>query len=124
MITKERYPLCFSVAYYEARYFIYQAFRVKEDRLFIISLINKKDEKNLDFMEEFYKTLLKEGRTCEKDIYSRNNFNLLPLSAIQDLDDGGPSEEMKEFEEIKIKRPKKRVTYIEPKEITWKTRRN
>ena len=123
MITKERYPLCFSVAYYEARYFIYHAFKVREDRLFIIDLINKKDTKNLDFMESFYNKL-REEQTCNKDIYSRNSFNMLPLSAVLDMDDGGPSEEMKEFEEIKIKRGKKRTSYIEPQETKWKTRRN
>lgn len=104
-LIKYSHPLCFSVAYCEARRFIYQAFRVKEDQSFILDLINKKDKKTLDFMEEFYKTVIKEGRSCEKDLYSRNNFHLLPLEAIGELG-GGLSDNVKEFEEIKIKRRK------------------
>lgn len=99
---KLKYPLCFSVAYCEARRFIYQAFRVKEDQQFILKLISKNDKKTLDFMEEFYKTVIKEGRSCEKDLYSRNNFHLLPLEAIGELG-SGLSDDMKEFEQIKIK---------------------
>lgn len=100
------HPLCFSVAYCEARLFIYQAFKVKEDKQFIIDLISKNDKENLDFMEEFYKTVLKEGRTCENDVYSRNTFHMLPLTAIGDLG-YNPNEEIKEFKKLKNKMAQK-----------------
>lgn len=102
-MVKYSHPLCFSVAYCEAKRFVYQAFMVKDDSKFIVELINKNDKKTLDFMEAFYKTLMKEGRQCQKDIYARNGHRLLPLSATGELS-SGPSDEMKEFEERKIKK--------------------
>ena len=103
-LIKHSHPCCFSVAYCEGKRFLYQAYKVKEDQQFILGLIRKKDRKSLDFMEEFYKTLIKEGqRDSQKDIHSRNGFQLLPLSVTRDLDSGS-DELMKEFEEIKIKK--------------------
>lgn len=105
-LVKHNYPYCFSVAYCEGKRFLYQAYKVKEDQQFLLGLIRKKDRKNLDFMEEFYKTLIKEGqKDSQKDIHSRNGFQLLPISVTGHLDPSS-DELMKEFEEIKIKRRK------------------
>lgn len=73
------HPLCFSIAYREARPFGYHSFKVKEDRDFLLELIEKKDKKSLDFMENFYK-MLKKDQVCEKDIFSRNSYKLGSLS--------------------------------------------
>lgn len=105
-LLRYSHPLCFSVAYCEAECFRHQAFKVKEDSQFILSLIRKKDKKNLDFMEQFYKILVQEGfKDSQKDIHSRNSLRLLPLSATGDIE-GGFNEVLKEFEETKIKRHK------------------
>ena len=109
MITKHSHPNCFAVAYCGSTYFRYHAFKVREDREFILRLIASKDLKNLDYMEQFYKDLYKEDRDCEKDFYSRNDFKILPLSYVQGVEDEGFKEGMKDFEEIKIKKPKKRA---------------
>lgn len=103
-ILRYSHPLCFSVAYCESECFRHQAFKVKEDSQFILRLISKKDKKNLDFMEQFYKTLIQEGfKDSQKDIHSRNNPRLLPLSATGEVEEGF-NNILKEFEEIKIKR--------------------
>ena len=100
---KYSHPLCFSVAYCEAKQFMYQAFMVKEDSTFIIGLVTKNDKKTLDYMEAFYRTIKKEERLCQKDVYSRIGHQLLPLSAIGELG-SELNDKMKEFEEIKIKK--------------------
>lgn len=109
-ILKYSHPLCYSVAYCEAQRFVYQAFRVKEDSQFIKNLVNQKDKKALDFMEEFYKTIVKEGRNSQKDVYSRNSLKMLPLSATGELESSSNGE-MKEFEDLPIKRPKNKHHY-------------
>lgn len=80
---KTTHPLCFAVAYREARFFGYHAFKVKEDRELLLGMIEKNDKKNLDFMEGFYKLLIKD-QTCNKDIFARNSYKLVPLSDAED----------------------------------------
>lgn len=76
MIKKQDYPRCYSVAYCDSTYFRYHAFKVKEDRKFILQLIEDRREDALAFMESFYKLIHTKDRICEKDIYARNNFRL------------------------------------------------
>lgn len=68
---KTKYPHCWSVAFHEARYFLYHKFKVVDDRDFIRSLIKANDFDMLDYMENFY-ILLRQDQTCNKDISSRN----------------------------------------------------
>lgn len=77
---KHKFPLCYSVAYYNARYFRYHAFKVKEDKEMILSLIKAGDEVTLQFYELFYKEMMKTDRACEKDISSRNEKTMLSLN--------------------------------------------
>lgn len=70
MDIKTKYPGCWSVAYREARYFLYHRYKVVEDKEFILELIKSKDYDALDYMENFY-ALLREDQTCNKDISSR-----------------------------------------------------
>lgn len=98
------HPLCFSVAYCEAECFRHQAYQVKEDCQFLLGLISKKDRKNLDFMEQFYKILVRGGfKNSRKDVHSRNALHLLPISATEGLEDAY-NNVLKEFKEIKIKK--------------------
>jgi len=100
------HPLCFSIAYCDAVCFKHQAYQVKEDCRFILGLISKKDRENLDFMEQFYQIIVKEGfRDSRKDIHSRNSLHLLPLSATGEIE-GVFNDVLKEFEESKIKKLK------------------
>lgn len=108
IVTKQSHPNCFAVAYCGSSYFIYHAFKVKEDREFILQLIAKKDIRNLNYMEDFYRTL-RNDQACKEDIYARNSLKLLPLSAAQGMEESSYREDTKEIEEIKIKRPKKRT---------------
>lgn len=75
---KTKYPYCASVAFYNSAWFIAHAFKVKEDKEFIRVAFDNNDMATLDFMESFYKDLIKD-RICEKDIFSRNAGSLQPL---------------------------------------------
>ena len=68
---KKSHPKCFLVAYKGATGFQYHKQKVMYDGKFIRDLIKANDIRALDFMETFY-TILKQERTCEKDIMSRN----------------------------------------------------
>lgn len=69
------YKLCESVAYYNAKYFRSHAFKVREDKEFILAAFQANDTTVLEFMERFYEKLLKD-RACEKDIYSKNELTM------------------------------------------------
>lgn len=51
---KEKYPLCASVAFYNAKLFNVRKFRVFEDKEFLKDAFNRADLKILEFMETFY----------------------------------------------------------------------
>lgn len=82
-LLKATHPLCFAVAYRDARSFGYQAFKVKEDRDFLLGLIDKDDKKALDFMETFYKSIQKD-QACKKDIFARSSYKSVSISDIED----------------------------------------
>jgi hypothetical protein len=73
-ILKKKYRYCASIAFYNSRLFNTHRFKVQEDREIITRAFRSNDDKTLEFYEKFYVDMLKNDRTCEKDLSSRVTF--------------------------------------------------
>jgi hypothetical protein len=68
---KKKYPYCYSVAFYNSRYFLRNAFQVEGDAEVLVDLFKRKEEVLLAFYEAFYLDLLKRNdKNCRKCIMS------------------------------------------------------
>lgn len=73
---KQKYPMCWSVAYKDARYAQRHQFRFVDDREVILSYIKNQQYELLDYMENFYWLLKETDRRCERDLFN----NRTPVS--------------------------------------------
>lgn len=67
---KQKFPMCWSVAFKDARYAQRHQFKLKDDKETILSYIRAKRYDLLEYMEQFYWALKKSDRRCERDIYN------------------------------------------------------
>lgn len=70
---KTLYPYCYSVAFKDSKYFRQHSFKVIEDKKFLQDAFKNNDIKTLNFMEFFYRELLKDYNT-EKCIMSKKPY--------------------------------------------------
>ena len=95
-----RFKLCESVAYYNSKYFRSHAFKVRDDRDFLLRAFKANDTTTLDFMEAFYNALLKD-RNCEKDIFSKNELSIV---GIDENTEPGDFDELKKTRKNKFRK--------------------